>query len=115
MNTDYDPRLQALFTQAEQEFDHESFARDIMAHIDRDRRRTLLLWSAVGIVAAACLVLLAVPLMSAVALASSLLPVELVEIESEWMQMLLSPVNSVAAAIALGALALRKFYRTIFR
>jgi hypothetical protein len=115
MNTEYDPRIQALFLRAEQEFDRESFAREIMTHIDRDRRRTLFLWITVGAVAAACLALLAAPLMSAVALVSNLLPVELVEIETTWVRQVISPVNSIAAAVAIGMLGLRKFYLWIFR
>lgn len=115
MSTEYDPKLQALFIQAEQAFDHETFARAIMARIDRERRRTLLVWVSVGVLVIACLAVLAAPLMSALALASSLLPVELVEIENKWVQMLVSPVNSVAAPIAIGVLLLRKFYMRIFR
>jgi len=41
--------------------------------------------------------------------------VGLIEIENQWAQQLLAPINSVAAAIAIGALGIRKFYRRIFR
>ena len=40
-----DPRLQALFAQAEQSLDREVFLRDVMARIDRGRRRALLAWA----------------------------------------------------------------------
>ena len=115
MSNEYDPRLQELFAQAEQEFDREAFARDVLAHIDRERRRTLVVWIILGIAGAVCLIFLAEPLISAVLLASSLLPVELVEVEARWVELLLSPVNSIAAALAIGALALARFYRWIFR
>lgn len=115
MISEYDPKLQALFTQAEQALDYDEFTRHVMTYIDRSRRRTLLLWTIAAGVAITCLAVLAVPLMSTIVLASSLLPVELVEIETKWLQMLVSPVNSVAAAIAIGVLLLRKFYRFIFR
>lgn len=114
MKANYDPEMLALFVRAEQAFDGNDFARKLMARIDRDRRRIAILWSAVGVAAIAVLVLLAGPLTAAVGLASNLLPVELVDIEARWLQLLLSPVNSVAAAIAIGALALRYFYRRIF-
>ncbi len=114
MNTDHDPKLLALFAEAEQGFDRDAFTRGVMARIDRNRRRIMSIWGVVGIVVIACLALLAAPLASVIGLATSLLPVELVEIETAWLQQLLSPINSVAAAIAIAALALRKFYRWLF-
>ena len=115
MSIDHDPQLLALFSEAEQSFDREAFTRGVMHRIDRSRRLTVMLWSLAGIIAIACLALLAAPLTTAVGFASSLLPVELVDIETAWLQQLLSPINSVAAAIAVGALLLHRFYRRIFR
>jgi len=115
MTYDRDPNLQALFSQAEQEFDGEAFGREIMANIERERRRAQLLWLGIAAVIVACLVLVAEPLMAAVELAGRLLPVSLVDVRTEWLQQLVSPINSVAAALALGFLGLRKFFRRIFR
>jgi hypothetical protein len=115
MSTDYDPKLQALFSQASQEFDRDAFTREVMTRIDRGRRATVVLWSVLGVVGIAIVALLAGPLSAAFGFASQLLPVSLVEVETRWLQLLLSPINSVAAAIAVGALLLRRFYRWIFR
>jgi len=115
MSNGRDPNLQALFSQAEQEFDSEAFGRDIMARIDRERGRARLLWSGIGVIIFACLAFAAAPLIDAVELATRLLPTSLVEVRTEWLQQLVSPINSVAAAIALGFLGLRKFFRRIFR
>lgn len=115
MTNEYDPRLQALFAQAEQTFDSASFAQDVMAHIDRDRRRAMALWGIIGAVVLVSLALLAPILMSTVTLVSGLLPKELVQVETTWLRLIMSPVNSIAAAIAVGGLALRKFYLFIFR
>ena len=109
-----DPKLQALFTRATQEFDRDAFARAVMARIDAERRRTLLFWSGLGLAAALILALLASPVFTAIEMATQLLPKSLVEIEAGWLQQLLSPINSIAAAIAVGALAVRKFVRGIF-
>jgi hypothetical protein len=109
-----DPRLQALFAAAEQALDREAFLSDVMARIDRSRRRLLLVWAGVSLVAIVGLALLASPVIAAIAMATDLLPVSLVEIETRWMQQLLAPINSIAAAIALGALGIRKFFRWIF-
>ena len=115
MNTEYDPKLQALFAQAEQEFDDDAFTREVMGRVDRGRRTTVLLWSGLGVVGITIVALLAGPLTAAVGFASQLLPVSLVDIETRWLQLLLSPINSVAAAIAIGALLVRRFFRWIFR
>ena len=114
MTTEFDPRLQTLFDQAEEPFDGERFLADIMHGVDRQRRRAMLGWSLVGIIILVCFTFVASPVMAAVDFVSQFLPVSLVDIETEWLQMLLSPINSVAAAIAVGALLLRKFFRWIF-
>lgn len=111
MSNDYDPQLQALFAQAQQAFDRDTFTRRVLERIDLERRRTVMVWSAFGIVAAVVFALLAKPVFAALAMATQLLPVSLVEIETEWMRQLVSPINSVAAAIALGALGIRWFFR----
>ena len=48
----------------------------------------------------AVLALLAAPVFEAMSMATRLLPVSLVEIETDWLRQLLAPMNSVAAAIA---------------
>jgi len=115
MTADYDPKLQALFARAELEFDRESFTRDIMREIDRQRRQTVLVWSGIGILAVVVFAFLASPVMAALGMATQLLPNSLVNIETEWLGLLLSPINSVAATIALGFLGVRRFFRNIFR
>ena len=115
MNTESDPRLQALFDRAEQAFDGERFLADIMRRVDRQRQRTMLGWSLVGIVALIGFTFVAGPVFAAVEFFSQFLPVSIIDVETEWLQMLLSPVNSVAAAIAVGGLLLAKFLRRIFR
>ena len=115
MSTELDPRLQALFDEAEQPFDGERFLAEIMGRVDRQRRRTMLGWSIVGLVVLIAFSVVASPVLAAVNFVSQFLPMSLVEIETEWLQMLLSPVNSIAAAIAVGGLLIVKFFRWILR
>ena len=115
MNADRDPKLMALFAQAETALDNAAFVEDVMRTIDRHRRNTMIMWSVFVIAALACFALFASPVVTAVSMATELLPSSLVSVETDWMQKLLAPINSVAAALALGVLALRKFYRRIFR
>ena len=111
MNNDYDPGLQALFRQAQQEFDRDAFTSAVLERIDRERRRALLAWSAIGLAGVVVLALLANPLFTALAMATQLLPVSLIDIETEWLRQLASPINSVAALIAIGALGVHRFFR----
>ena len=113
MSNEYDPRLQALFDEAQQSFDRDGFTRGILERIDSERRRAVLTWSAFGLAGVVVLALLSKPLFAALAMATQLLPVSLVDIESEWLRKLLSPINSVAAAVALGALGIRWFFRRL--
>lgn len=115
MTTGRDPRLQALFAAAEQEFDTSAFRSEVMARIDGQRRRTVILWSLLSLIAIAALIMLSAPVIEALKIADQVLPVSLVDIETDWVRQVASPVNSVAAAIALGAVAVHRFYRRIFR
>ena len=53
MSTSEDPNLLELFSQAEQDFQDDSFAEDVLQQIDRERRKTLLLWFALFVLALA--------------------------------------------------------------
>lgn len=111
MSNDYDPRLLALFAQARQEFDLDAFTRVVLERIDRERRRTLVAWLALGLAGVIVLALLAQPLITTLVMVTQFLPVSLVDIETDWLRLLLSPINSIAAAIAVGALGIRSFVR----
>ena len=115
MTTEFDPRLQALFDRAERPFDDERFPADVMRRVDRERRRTVVGWSLAGLVALIGFAFVASPVFAAVDFIGQLLPVSLIEVETEWLQMLLSPINSVAAAVAVGGLLIARFFRWIFR
>ncbi len=115
MTTEFDPRLQALFDEAEQTFDGERFLGNIMKSVDRQRYRAMLLWSAFGLVVLIGFALVASPVFAAVNFVSQFLPMSVVDIETEWLQMLVSPVNSIAAAIAIGGLLIVKFFRWVLR
>jgi len=114
MSTERDPQLQTLFAQAEREFDDDAFARELIATINRERRRTVLVWSVVVVITALVFAVLAAPVFTALTMATQLLPASVVEIETDWLGQLLSPINSVAAIIALGILGIRKFYNRFF-
>lgn len=115
MSTDRDQELSTLFAQAEQEFDNDAFVADVMSQIDRERRKALLVWFALGLFIVACFAALATPVIAAVNLATQLLPASLVDIQTDWVRQLVSPINSVAAIVALVVLGIMKFYRRVLR
>lgn len=115
MTTARDSQLQALFAAAKQEFDAGHFRSAVMARVDGQRRRTLILWSLLGLVALAALAVLADPVVETLRITNQVLPVSLVDIETDWLRKLASPVNSIAAAIAVGTVAIHRFFRWIFR
>lgn len=113
--TDRDQNLIALFAQAEQQFDNDAFVAGVISQIDRERRRTLLVWIALTLFILACFAAFAAPVISAVSMATKLLPVSLVDIQADWFRQLVSPINSVAAAMALAALGIVRFFRKVLR
>jgi uncharacterized membrane protein len=108
-----DPNIKALFKKAEQSFDPDAFLPKVMAQINRERRRSIVVWAIVAVAAVTGFLFLATPVVTAASMATELLPVSLVEIETDWLRLLLAPINSVAAAVAIGVLLLRKFFRRI--
>lgn len=116
MTEERDPRLEALFDAARQEPSGDDFAAGVMARVDRLRRRALIGWASLAVAFLAVAWLLSGPLTEAVGLVTRLLPQSLIEIDAgdEFFAQLLAPINSVAAAVALGFFALRFVYKKIF-
>lgn len=112
---DQDQNLIALFAQAEQQFDNDAFVDGVMSQIDRERRRTLLVWIALCLFIVACIAAFAAPLVAAINMATQFLPVSLVELQDDWIGQLVSPINSVAAAVAMLLLVTIRFFRRLFR
>jgi hypothetical protein len=111
---DRDPILQQLFRDAGRELPTDGFLDQVMARVDRTRRRSVLAWCCVGAVLLASAWLLAGPLMSLAGIAMRVLPDSLVELDDNWVSQLISPVNSIAGVVALTFLGLRLVYRKIF-
>ena len=115
MTHERDTRLETLFDAAREELAGEAFAADVMARVDRLRRRALMGWAAVAAAILVGVVALSGPVTGAVGLLTQLLPQSLVEFEAgnALLAQLLAPINSVAAAVALGAFLLRFAYKKI--
>ena len=111
-----DPLLQKLFDIANQDLAGDAFIAGIMAQIDALRRRAIIAWSVAGVVLAVAAWLLTPTLVGAVSLLSQALPQTLIEVEdtSALVNQVFSPLNSVAAVVAIAALLIVYAYRKIF-
>lgn len=114
MNDELDPKLLALFEAARETPLDDGFVDQLMAQVDRQRRRMLLTWTVAAAVIVAIVATLTPSVLATLEMTSQLLPSSLINIETDWLQQLLSPVNSVAAAMAVGLLLVRRFWRGIF-
>lgn len=113
---DRDPLLQQLFNLANRDLRGEAFIAGVMSEIDALRRRAIVAWIAAGLVLAVTAWLLTPTMVSAVGLLSQALPQSLVEVEqpSALVGQLFSPLNSVAAVVAVTVLAIVFAYRRLF-
>jgi hypothetical protein len=116
MTMERDPLLQQLFNLANRDFDGRAFIAGVMSEIDALRRRAIIAWAAAGLVLLVAAWLLTPTLVAAVTLLSQALPQSLVEIDepSALVGHVFSPLNSVAAIVAVAALAIVFAYRKIF-
>ena len=112
-----DPLLQKLFDIANENLAAEAFIAGVMAQIDALRRRAIIAWSVAGLVLVVAAWLLTPTLVGAVSLLSQALPQTLIEIKdtSALVNQVFSPLNSVAAVVALAVLVIVFAYRKIFR
>ena len=111
-----DPLLQQLFELANRDLGGEAFIARIMSEIDALRRRAIIAWVAAGLVLVVAAWLLTPTMVAAVGLLSQALPQSLVEVDapSALVGQVFSPLNSVAAVVAITLLVIVYVYRKIF-
>ena len=109
---DRDPLLQTLFAESEQvaesaqELDAEAFTARVMAGTRFMRYRALAPWGGAALAIAAGAWYLGVPLEIA-QLVAQVLTTTLMDLGEGWLAWVFSPINNVAALLALFAKALR--------
>ena len=116
MNEALDSGIQELFDAARNEARDDAFVAEVMARVNAQRRRTLILWSLVGVVLLAVAALLSGPVTDAVSVLTQVIPRPLVdaELDNALVSQVLAPLNSVAAVVGLGALMLAYSVRKMF-
>ena len=113
---DRDPLLQQLFDLAKFDLAGETFVAGVMAQIDALRRRAIIAWLVAGLVLLAAAWLLTPTMVAAVGLLSQALPQALVDVDepSALAVQVFSPLNSVAAVVAVTVMLIVFVYRKIF-
>jgi hypothetical protein len=116
MTMDRDPLLQQLFDLANRDLHGTAFIAGVMSQIDALRRRAIVAWIAAGLVLAVAAWLLTPTMVAAVGLLSQALPQSLVEVDTPpaLVGHLLSPLNSIAAVVAVTVLVVVFAYRRLF-
>ena len=114
MTNDRDPTLERLFASAGQDPADEAFTARVMTQIDRQRRKTAILWLCVAMILTPAAWLLGGLLQEAVLLMTQVLPAPVFHLDPGWAASLLAPVNSVAGVAALTLVGLRMAYRRLF-
>ena len=106
MTDDQDPLLKSLFAESLHDLDGEAFTARVMDRTRFLKYRALAPWVCVGLVLAVGAWILAVPLETA-HLIAQVLTTTLIDLGDGWLAWLLSPINSVAALLALSVKAIR--------
>lgn len=115
MSDDRDPLLESIFEQANDELNDVDFVDNVMARVARRRRNVLL--GRIGLVAVlvAFEFMLSAPLQNSVGIASQALGASLLEVNNEWLGLIVAPINSVAGIIGMVLLGLHTLHRRIVR
>lgn len=114
MSEDRSPELQALFANADQDLQNDSFTRQVMTGIDRQVRRRRALLALAALAMLAVLWLLAPVLQEIVLLLTSLFNISLITLNDPLISQLLLPVNNIACLTVVGGLLVRTIYRKLF-
>ena len=101
MTEDRIPGLQALFDAARPVNANSEFVAQVMADIEKDRRRTVVGWIAAGLLLAPVAWWLAGPITRIFGVAAQLMPDTLIEVETAWLAQLTAPINSVAFVVGM--------------
>ena len=115
MNDERDPLLESLFAQADREPADDDFNAQVMAHVERRRRNVLLGRFAIVALLVALEALLSAPLQNSVGVFTQVLSTTLVELQNEWLALVVAPLNSIAGLIGMLLLGLHYLYRKMVR
>ena len=115
MNDERDPWLDSLFAQADRSVTENGFTAQVMARVEKRRRNVFIGRIAVVVLIVALELLLSAPLQNVVGAFAQALSTQLIELDSEWLSAVISPLNSIAGLIGVILLGIHFIYRKILR
>lgn len=113
MSDERDPLLESLFDDADTVPEDEAFTNAIVERVASRRSRVLLGRLAVLALLIALEVVLESPLQASLGVVAEIMGRSLIELESEWLNFVLAPVNSIAGLLGMILLALNALYRRL--
>lgn len=113
MSDERDPLLETLFAEADRELDGGMFLAAVQARADALRRRRLAVVLVSCLAAAPALWLVGASLQQVLGALGELVSHPIADTESLLGAPMLSPLNSVGAAVALSLLALRALFKRL--
>ena len=111
MNEERNPELESLFAENQQDLADDSFTQSVVARVTTRRRRVLAGRVTVVVLLIALELLLESPIQSSLGVFSGILGTTLIQIDNEWLDFDLAPLNSPAGLLGMVLLALHYVYR----
>lgn len=115
MNDERDPWLESLFVQAERHLEDDDYIRQVMIRVGKRRRNVLMGRLALVSLLVVFELLLSAPLQNTVGIITQALSATLLELENEWIALVLAPLNSIAGLIGMLLLGMQFLYRKMIR
>jgi hypothetical protein len=115
MSNERDPVLETLFAESKLEINENGFSDQVMDGVEKRRRNVFLGRIALLALLVAFELLLSEPVTHSVGAMTELLSSSLFDIKTDWLAIILSPLNSVAGLIGVLLVGLLSLYRKFVR
>ncbi len=111
MTEERDPKLEALFIQAEENLADDGYVDAVVGSLRRHRRNSLIGRFTAVLLLVALEFLLSAPFQNSAATIANALSMSLIDIEGQWLAFALAPLNSVAGLLGMLLIWLHFLYR----
>ena len=111
MTEERDPRLEALFTQAEENLIDDDYVNAVMDRLRRHRRNSLIGRFSALLLLVALELLLSAPFQNSAAAIANALSTSLIDVDDQWIAFALAPFNSVAGLLGILLIGMHFLYR----
>lgn len=113
MTDDRDPRLQALFADAQGELDGEEFVTGVMAKTRKPKQLLIVVLSGLALLLVAGTWLFSLPAFEISQVIATALTTTLIDLGEGWAAWILSPVNNIASLVVLSLKGIRMIQKKV--